>query len=57
MDVDFTTNQITAVNEQSILSGSATRAAVQDSNYTTAGWANSRYKGSRASSPDFNVTT
>jgi len=54
MDVDFTTNQITAVNEQDILSGSATRAAVQDSNYTTARVINPRYKGSRSTSPGFN---
>jgi hypothetical protein len=54
MDVDFTTNQITAVNEQDILSGSATRAAVQDSNYTTARVINPRYNGSRSTSPGFN---
>jgi hypothetical protein len=54
MDVDFTTNQITAVNEQDILSGSATRATVQDSNYTTARVINPRYVGSRSTSPGFN---
>jgi hypothetical protein len=45
MDVDFQTNPNIAVNEQAILSGSATRAAVQDSNYTTARVINPRYKG------------
>ena len=54
MNVDFTTNQITAVNEQDILSGSATRATVQDSNYTTARVINPRYVGSRSTSPGFN---
>lgn len=51
MDVDFSTNAITAVNEQSILSGSATKAPVQDSNYTTARVINPRYKGSKTTSP------
>jgi len=45
VDVDFQTNAIIAVNEQSILSGSATKAAVQDSNYTTARVTNPRYNG------------
>jgi len=45
MDVDFTTNAITAVNEQDILSGSATRFAVPDSNYTSLKSANPRYFG------------
>jgi len=45
MDVDFQTNPNIAVNEQAILSGSATKAAVQDSNYTTARVINPRYKG------------
>lgn len=51
MDVDFTTNTVIAVNEQSILSGSATKAPVQDSNYTTARVINPRYKGSKTTSP------
>jgi hypothetical protein len=45
MDVDFQTNPNIAINEQAILSGSATKAAVQDSNYTTARIINPRYKG------------
>ena len=45
MGVDFSNNQIIAVNEQSILSGSATRAAVPDSYYTSAKQINSRYIG------------
>jgi hypothetical protein len=54
-DVDFTTNQITAVNEQSILNKSATRATVPDSYYTTARIVNPRYKGSRTTTPGFNL--
>ena len=45
MGVDFNGSQIIAVNEQSILSGSATRAAVPDSYYTSARQINSRYIG------------
>jgi len=51
MDIDFTTNAITAVNEQAILSGSATRAAVPDSYYTSAKQINPRYKGCKLISP------
>lgn len=46
-DVDYTTNAVTAVNAESILNGSATRAQVQYSNYTTARVVNPRYKGSK----------
>jgi len=45
MDVNFQTNPNIAINEQSILSGSATKAAVQDSNYTTLRVTNPRYNG------------
>jgi hypothetical protein len=51
MDVDFTTNAIVAVNEQDILSGSATRAAVPDSYYTTTRIINPRYTGCKLISP------
>jgi hypothetical protein len=51
MDVDFQTNPTIAVNEQAILSGSATKAAVQDSNYTTLRVTNPRYNGCKTSSP------
>ena len=61
-DVDFTTNAITAVNRVNIISasrgtGSATPAAVQASNYTTARIINPRYVGSKNTSPDFNIIT
>ena len=54
MDVDYTSNAIIAVNANQILSGSATRANVQYSNYTTARVVNPRYKGSKNTSPDIN---
>jgi len=44
-DVDFSSNQIVAVNLQNILSGSATKAQVPDSNYTTTRIINPRYEG------------
>jgi hypothetical protein len=61
-DVDFSTNAITAVNRVNIISasrgtGSATPAAVQASNYTTARIINPRYVGSKNTSPDFNIIT
>jgi hypothetical protein len=55
MDIDFQTNPNIAINEQVILSGSATRASVQDSNYTTARIINPRYNGCENTSPDINV--
>jgi hypothetical protein len=38
-----------------LISGSAERAFVQDSNYSSKAWSNLRYNGSRASSYDFNI--
>jgi hypothetical protein len=55
-DIDYSIGLV-PTNFNLLASGSATYATVQDSNYTSTGWTNSRYKGSRASSPDFNVTT
>jgi len=57
MDVDFNDSQIIAVNEQDILSGSATRAAVPDSYYTTARQINSRYIGKELIVSDLNKWT
>ena len=51
MDVNFSTNPNIAVNSQAILSGSATKAAVQDSNYTSAKQINPRYIGCTLISP------
>ena len=57
MDVDFASNQITAVNENSILNDTATRAAVQYSNYTSARQINSRYIGKELTSAKLNEWT
>jgi hypothetical protein len=51
MDIDFSTNPNIAVNSQDILSGSATKAAVQNSNYTSAKQINPRYIGCKLISP------
>lgn len=48
--VDFSTNAITAVNEQAVLSGSAYPATVPDSYYTTARIINPRYTGCETTS-------
>ena len=57
MDVDYSSNQIIAVNENAILNGSATKATVQASNYSTAGVINSRYIGKELQSAVFNEWT
>jgi hypothetical protein len=46
-DVDYTTDQLVPVNFQQIISGTATPAAVQDSNYTSYRVTNPRYNGSK----------
>ena len=55
-DIDYSTGLV-PTNFELLANGNADYAPIQDSNYTATGWSNSRYKGSRASSPDFNVTT
>jgi len=45
----------TPLNFGLIISGTADRAAVQDSNYTSKAWSNIRYNGSRISSRNFNI--
>lgn len=59
-DVDFSSNAITAVNGQNIVSasrgtGSATPSSVPESNYTMLRSANPRYFGSENTSPAINV--
>lgn len=54
MDVDNADSQIIPVNLQSILSGSATLAKVQDSNYTLYRQIGSRYLGHQLNSPSLN---
>lgn len=57
MDVDYSTNALQAVNIVQILSGSATRATVQPSNYTYASQVNGRYAGSKTTSINYNTYT
>jgi hypothetical protein len=61
-DVDFSSNDITAVNNNIIISasrgqGQATPSTTPASNYTTARIANPRYNGCKNTSPDFNIIT
>jgi hypothetical protein len=61
-DVDFSSNQFTAVNEASIISASrgvgfATPSTVPQSNYTTARIINPRYIGKELTSAEFNTYT
>jgi hypothetical protein len=53
--VDYASSQYIAVNEEAILNNTAEFANVQNSNYTTLSHINPRYKGSRTTSPSFNV--
>jgi hypothetical protein len=57
MSVDFNNSQIVAVNEQTILNGNATRAAVPDSYYTSARQINSRYIGKELAASNLNKWT
>jgi hypothetical protein len=57
MDVDYGTGIFTPINFQLILSGTADRAPVQDSNYSSKAWSNIRYDGVRSNSPGFNQLT
>jgi len=50
MDVDYSQNPLTPVNFILIISGTADRAFVQDSNYSSKAWSNLRYNGSRTNS-------
>ena len=56
MESDYNTGAIHPTNLIQILETKAVRADVQDSNYSTVGFANARYFGSRNMSPDFNIT-
>jgi hypothetical protein len=57
MDVDFAGSQILPINQQTILGNSAAPAVIQDSNYSSAGWVNSRYIGKELTSQKINVYT
>jgi len=50
MDIDYSQNPITPINQSLIVIGGADRAPVQDSNYTSKAWSNIRYNGSRYNS-------
>jgi hypothetical protein len=50
MDVDYSQNPLTPVNFGLIISGTADKAFVQDSNYSSKAWSNLRYNGSRTNS-------
>jgi hypothetical protein len=56
MDVDYGTGILTPYNFDFLISLSASKAAVQDSNYSSKAWSNIRYNGSRASSQNFNIS-
>jgi len=55
MDVDYSQNPLTPVNFGLIISGTADRAYVQDSNYSSKTWSNIRYNGSKTTSYTTNV--
>ena len=53
-DVDYSTNQQIPINYEAIISGSATRATIPESNYTSTFWNRIRYNGSRNTTDGFN---
>ena len=59
MNVDYNNESgpIIPVNQTQILENTAIRAAVADSNYTTAGWTIPRYTGSRSNCNQINIFT
>jgi hypothetical protein len=57
MDVDYTSTFTTPVNFDLIISGTADRAPVQDSNYSSNAWSDLRYNGVKSEAPDFNQLT
>jgi hypothetical protein len=53
-DIDYSTGLV-PTNFELLISGNADYAPIQDSNYTATGWSNSRYKGTKIWSTDFNI--
>jgi len=53
VESDRNNTTIAPSNLDAILTGSATLAAVQESNYTSTGWSNSRYNGSKTNSKNY----
>jgi hypothetical protein len=56
-DIDYSQGSLVPVNFQQLLTGSATLATVQDSNYTSARHIIPRYEGSKSTSQQLNVWT
>ena len=56
-DVDYSTGLLVPTNFEAIISGSATKATVQDSNYTTKRHIIPRYEGSKTTSQFLNTWT
>ena len=50
MDIDYSQNPVVPINFDLIIAGTADRAYVQDSNYSSKAWSNLRYNGSRTNS-------
>lgn len=50
MDIDYSQNPLVPINFGLIISGTADRASVQDSNYSSYSWYSSRYRGSKNNS-------
>ena len=56
-DIDYSSNAVTPVNFNQLISGSATKAIIPDSNYSTKRITKPRYEGSRSTSNDFNLSS
>jgi hypothetical protein len=56
MKVDLDEGITVPSNFDALIDGVAERAAVQDSNYSSLAWSNIRYRGSRVSSKNFNIS-
>jgi len=56
-DLDYSQGALKPVNFNVVLSGSAVKATVQDSNYSTIRHINPRYRGSRNTTDDFNTAS
>jgi hypothetical protein len=54
-DIDYSSNLTTPVNFDLLQRNAALKAPIQDSNYAQRSWSNSRYRGTRVSSLDFNL--
>jgi hypothetical protein len=53
VESDRNNTAISPSNLEAILTGSATLAAVQESNYTITGWSNARYEGSKTNAKNY----